>query len=144
MIKIETAVTINKPADEVFAYISDFERNPEWQEGMVRCTFTTEPPLRIGSQYEQEAIFLMRKIISLFEVIDYDPGRMVKATTIASSFPITFTRIVDPAGEQAQVRAIVEGDASGFFRIMQPLLRRMVKRSVDRDYRYLKQLMEVD
>lgn len=144
MIRVETDVMIGKPAGEVFAYIADFERNPEWQEGMVRCTFTTEPPLRVGSQYEQEAIFLMRGIISVFEVVAYEPGRMVKATTIESSFPITFTRIVEPAGQNAHVQAIIEGDASGFFSLIQPLLRRMVQRSVSRDYRYLKQLLEID
>ncbi len=37
---------------------------------------------------------------------------------------------------------IVESDPSGFYRVMQPLLRMMVARNIRRDYRTLKALLE--
>ncbi len=69
---------------------------------------------------------------------------MVKATSTAGSFPITFTRIVEPAGDgsQARVKAIIEGDSSGFFKIAEPLMKRMVQRSVEGDYQRLKMIFE--
>lgn len=142
MIQVETSIHIQQPAEKVFNYISDFEKNPEWQSGMVACRFTTDAPLRIGSTYDQEATFLGRKIISSFEVIEYIPNEMVKATTRSSSFPITFTRIVKPLENGCEVSAIIEGDASGFFRLAEPLMRGMVRRSIVKDYKKLKQLME--
>ena len=135
---------IRQPPDEVFATLADFEANPRWQKGMKTCRFVTEPPLRVGSRYEQEASFLGRKILSLFEVVELEPGRSITITTIESSFPITVTRTVEPDGEGgSRVRAEVTGDATGFFRIARPLLARMVQRSVDRDYRVLKETLEV-
>ncbi len=134
---------IRRPSEEVFAFLADFEANPRWQKGMKACKFITEPPLRVGSRYEQEASFLGRKIRSLFEVVDLVPGRSITITTIESSFPITVTRSVEPDGEGgSRVRAEVSGDATGFFRIARPLLARMVQRSVDRDYRVLKESLE--
>ncbi|MCB9797649.1 MAG: SRPBCC family protein, partial [Alphaproteobacteria bacterium] len=35
-------VEIQRPADEVFAYLADFENNPDWQGGMVACRWTSE------------------------------------------------------------------------------------------------------
>jgi hypothetical protein len=70
---------------------------------------------------------------------------MVKATTRSGSFPIfeeTFTRIVEPKDGGTQVHAIIEGDASGIYKLAEPLMARMVKRSVDSDYANLKAVLE--
>jgi uncharacterized membrane protein len=142
MIQVETSIQINRPAAEVFAYLSNFENNPKWQSGMRSAHFTSEGPLRVGSTYAQLAQFMGRRIESTFEVLEYEPGRRIKATSTAGSFPITFTRIVEPAAGGAQVQAIIEGDATGFFKLAEPLLKRMVQRSVDKDYANLKWLLE--
>ena len=91
MIRIETSVLIDRPTEEVFAFISNFENNPLWQAGMVSAEFTSEPPLGIGSTYDQVAKFLGREILSSFEVIEYEPGHLLKATSTTGTFPITFT-----------------------------------------------------
>ena len=137
---VDISRTIDAPATDVFDLLSDFERNPTWQKGMRSCRWTTEPPLRVGSTYVQEAAFLGRPIHSTFEVLEYEPDRLVKATTVAGSFPITFTRTVTPTDAGAVVEARIEGDASGFFRIATPLMRFMVRRSIEADYSRLEKL----
>ena len=142
MIKIEANITIQRPPGEVFDFIANFENNPLWQSGMVSATFTSPGPLAVGSTYDQVARFMGREVVSSFQVTALEPGRKVKASSTGGSFPITFTRIVEPLGEGARVQAIVEGDASGFFKLAAPLLRLMVQRSVRGDYANLKRLLE--
>ncbi len=142
MIRVVTGVQIDKPSDEVFAFISNFENNPKWQSGQLEARFSSEGPLRVGSTYDQVAKFLGRRIESSFEVLEYEPNRTVKASSTGGSFPITFTRMVEPHEGGAKVTAIIEGNASGFFKLAEPLLSRMVQRSVDSDYRTLKRVME--
>ena len=50
--------------------------------------------------------------------------------------------MVEAADGGAEVTAVVEGDGSGFFKLAEPLLARMVQRSVVMDYRNLKRVME--
>jgi uncharacterized membrane protein len=142
MIRVETSVHIDRPSEEVFAFTANFENNPLWQSGQVEARFTSEGPLHVGSTYDQVAKFLGRQIASTFEVVEYMPGRRVKASSTSGSFPITFTRMVEAAGGGADVSAVIEGDSGGFFKLAEPLLGRMVQRSVEADYRNLKQLME--
>jgi uncharacterized membrane protein len=142
MIKVETSVHVDRHPDEVFEFISNFENNPKWQSGMVSARFTSQGALRVGSTYAQEAKFLGRPVISEFEVIEYEPNRMVKAASTSGSFPITFTRMVKAQDNGTLVSAVIEGDASGFFKLAQPLMRRMVQKSVDEDYRNLKRILE--
>ena len=66
MIEVTIDLYIEEKPEKVFAFISDFANNPQWQDGMVSCVFTSEPPLRVGSTYDQKAQFLGRDIISSF------------------------------------------------------------------------------
>lgn len=140
--RIVVSTHVDRPPQDVFGYLADFENNPEWQKGMQECTFTSEPPSRVGSTYDQVAKFRRKEIRSSFVVTGLEPGRSISIETTVSPFPIRVTRTVTPAAGGSAVQAVVEGDASGFMRLAGPLLTAMVRRSVKADYRRLKELLE--
>lgn len=142
-IRVEAGGEIQARPDEVFSFLADASNNPSWQKGMASCEWTSPPPIGLGSTYEQRAHFLGREIRSSFEVVEFVPGRRIRITTTAGTFPITVTRSVEPLGEErCRVAAIVEGDANGVFRIAAPAMTAMVRRSVRADYARLTQLLE--
>ena len=140
--KVDVSIFIDRPPADVFAYISNFENNPKWQSGVIDAWFTTDPPLRRGSRYMQVASFLGRRIESTFEVIEYQPGRLVRATRVAGWFPITLTRKVEPQNGGSRVTAIVEGDAGDIFKLAEPLLFKKLNASVEKDVHTLKKILE--
>jgi len=78
VIDVATSIEIDRPADDVFAFVSEFPNNPRWQRGQVSCSWTSDPPLRVGSTYDQHARFLGRDMVNHFEVIEHElegPGR---------------------------------------------------------------------
>jgi len=141
---VVVTVEIDRPAAEVFAYLEDVTNNTEWLRGMRSCTWVTDPPIRVGSRYEQVAEFLGKEIRTTFEVTAHQPGRLVTIESqVGSSFPLTVTREVEPLGEgRCRVVETVESDPSGFYRVAQPLLRLMVARNIRRDYGRLRELLE--
>lgn len=143
MIEVTASVSINRSAEDVFEFLADMANNPRWQQGMRSCTWTSEPPLALGSTYDQEASFLGKKIVSSFEVVEFEPGTRIRIRTTGGSMPIDVTRTVTdrPAGTSV-VGAIVRGDSSKLFKIADPVMKRMVERSVRGDYRRLKTLLE--
>lgn len=143
MIEVSTSIEIDRPAPDVFAFVADFPNNPKWQRGQESCEWTSEPPLRVGSTYEQRARFLGKEMRNSFEVIELEPDRHVTFTSTAGTFPLTVTRTVEPLGTtRSRCTENVRGDPKGFFRIAEPLLRQMVKRSIKRDFPRLKALLE--
>lgn len=143
MISVTANVVIDRPADEVFAYLSNFEHNPSWQQGMRAARFTTDPPLRVGSRYEQEARFMGRAVRSTFVVEALEPGSSITIRSVAGTFPITVTRSVSPHPDGGTaVSAHVRGEPGRRFAIAGPLLRRLVERSVRGDYARLKRVLE--
>ena len=141
---VTVRVNIDRPAGEVFAFVEDVENNTQWLRGMVSCSWTTDPPVRVGSRYEQLASFLGKRIRTNFEVTALQPGELVTISSReGSSFPLTVTRRVEPLGPtRSQVTEIVESDPRGFYRTAGPLLHWMVRRNIQRDYNRLKALLE--
>jgi uncharacterized protein YndB with AHSA1/START domain len=137
-------VEIARPAAEVFAFLEDAENNTQWLRGMVSCRWTTEPPVRVGSRYEQEARFMGKEIRTSFEVTELEPARLVTIRSReGSSFPLTVRREVQPSGPaRCRVTETVHSDPRGFYRICEPLLRLLVRRNIRRDYRRLEVMLE--
>jgi uncharacterized membrane protein len=141
---VRNTVDIDRPAGEVFAFLDDVTNNTRWLKGMQSCTWTTDPPVRVGSRYEQVARFLGKEIRTSFEVTTHEPGRVVTIESReGSSFPLTVTREVERIDDdRSRVIETVHSDPSGFYKVAQPLLRAMVARNIARDYRTLKALLE--
>ena len=144
MIHIEVEVDIWRPPEEVFEYLQEVENNTRWLSGMRSSRWTSPPPVRVGSTYEQVSQFLGREIHTSFEVTKHQPGHLVTIESReGSSFPITVTRMVRPnADGGTHVTEIVDGDARGFYSVASPLLKRIVERTIKRDYGKLKRLLE--
>jgi uncharacterized protein YndB with AHSA1/START domain len=58
MFKLERSVIIRRPLEEVFAYVGDQMKAPEWQSGLTEVRRTTEGPVGVGTKHS-----LVRKMM---------------------------------------------------------------------------------
>jgi uncharacterized membrane protein len=138
-VDFEHSIEIARPADEVFAYLSDFANNPRWQKGMRSCTWTSPQKQVVGATYVQEAKFLGRRIDTHFRVTEFEPGRRISIESTKSTFPIQVTRKVEPLGAaRCRVTAHIRGQPTGLLKLFSG----MVKKSVRKDYLQLKAVLE--
>jgi uncharacterized membrane protein len=138
-VDFEHTIEIDRPADEVFRYVADFENNPEWQGGMRSCRWTSQETGVVGATYVQEARFFGKRIETHFRVTELVPGERVSIESTVSTFPIQVTREVARLGDRrCRVRAHVRGQPTGLVALMTPL----AKRSIVKDYARLKARLE--
>lgn len=137
-------IDINRPCPIAWEYMANAEHNPEWLSNMQSARWITDPPIRVGSQYEQVARFLGKEVRTNFEVTAFEEGHLITITSLpGSSFPITITRQVDPIGdERCHVTETAGGDSSGYYRLAEPLIRPLMRLNITRAYRGLKRLLE--
>ena len=135
---------INQPADEVFTFFADAANNPLWQTGMRSCTWTSEPPIGVGSTYEQHARFMGKSVRSTFVVTVYEPGRRITIKSVESTFPIEVDRAVVSTGpESCRVTAVISGGPQGTIAgLVGPFVGRMAQNLINRDYDRLVEVLE--
>lgn len=142
MINITIRTEVNIPAPAAYAYIADFSNNAAWQSGIESTEWSSPPPIRIGSTYDQVAEY--KHTATRYEITAIDPGRSITAESRAgATIPITVTRTVVPLGE-ARCRVTVDliGHPRGFRRLAKPFVAKVVRDSIESDYRRLKRLLE--
>jgi uncharacterized membrane protein len=141
-IDTRAVIDVARPREAVAAYLRDPANDPDWIGGLRSARLVTPPPVGVGSQVERVASFLGRRIEYVNEITDLTPARLAMRS-VRSPFPMRVTYSFDDAGNGAtEVSVRVEGDASRLYRLADPLLALLVRRSVQRDLRTLKRNLE--
>jgi uncharacterized membrane protein len=139
-VKTEISITINRPAEELFAFWRNFENLPRVMEHIesVRCLDEKRSRWRArrskDKQIEWEA-----------DVINERPNEMIAWRTLEGSDvqhagSIWFTPA--PGGLGTEVKLAVEYETSGFTDRLAKLARRSPAQQMREDLRHFKQLME--
>ena len=124
MIKSEHHVTIDRPADEIFAFLADGSNNPRWQPPVVETT-RTSGPLTVGTRFQQVARHPFGFRVSTdYRVVAYEPSRVL-ALEPCSGGPIRPTQRYELTADTADtttVSSVVEYQPSGLARFALPVL----------------------
>jgi uncharacterized membrane protein len=141
-VDVTATATIDRPREEVAAYLRDPANDTTWIGGLRSARLLTPGPVAVGSQVERIAGFLGRRVQYVNEVTELTGDRLVMRS-VRSPFPMRVTYGYRPAGDGAtEVSVRVEGDAGRFYALAAPLLGLAVRRSIVRDLRNLKRVLE--
>ena len=142
MIELERSLTIRRPVEEVFAFVTNVENSPRWQAWAVDARVVSEGPLGVGTRYEYVARFLGRKIESQSEVTAYEPDKRYAWKVTSGPIPAEASLDFEPVNEGTRIILTGKGEPGGFFRLAEPPIGRILKRQVDTDIENLKDLLE--
>jgi uncharacterized membrane protein len=141
-VDVTATATIDRPREEVAAYLRDPANDTAWIGGVRNARLLTPGPVAVGSRVERVAGFLGRRIHYVNEVTELTGDRLVMRS-VRSPFPMRVTYGHRQASDGAtEVSVRVEGDAGRFYALAAPLLGLAVRRSIGRDLRNLRQVLE--
>jgi len=142
MVTNEKIITINRPIEEVFAYVSDAGNGPKWQSALVEVHRITEGPLAVGTQYSGMRKFMGRNMESVIQYTTYEPNKKVVFESISGSSPLVQTFLFEPAVGGTRITARLEMETSGLMGLAKPLIASGLKREVDENFNHLKDMLE--
>ena len=142
MISIEKSVHINKPAAEVFAFMSEFSNDAKWQGDLVRSEKTSDGPTAVGSTGTFVQKMMGREVQNDVMVTVYEPSKRFGMKT--TSGPVQFEALVnlEDMGGGTHLTMNAKGEAGGFFKVAEGLLQKELEKSFERDLARLKQILE--
>jgi uncharacterized protein YndB with AHSA1/START domain len=122
MFKFSTDAHISKPVDQVFAYLANVAKQPEWEPNILACQLDGAGPIQKGSTATQTVRRKGGEHQVSLTVTEFEPGRRLKFEK-QWPFRTAFGWILEPSDGGTHVTYPVELDAKGFFRIALSLMR---------------------
>jgi uncharacterized membrane protein len=138
VLEFENTIAIERPIDEVFAFLSDFENIPKWNYYVLEVRQLSESPIGIGTTYHQVRMTDEQD----FRIIGFEPNHRVAVKTLPQSSPSFERRFtLYEEGDTTRIRDQWKLD-TGRPALLERLARGRVKSAVAENLAKLKELLE--
>jgi carbon monoxide dehydrogenase subunit G len=140
----EFSVFIDRQPQEVFDFMTDPDKDPLWQEGLISSEWITPEPAGVGSRKRTVTRFMGFEIGTEVEFTGWDRPKVYafKGATGVSSFSgVTKLKARD---EGTLVTLAGQVEVSGILKLAEGLLVRQVEKQDRGYYDTLKRVLEAD
>ena len=141
MINHETNVFINRPVEQVFAFMFDYQNRSKWQTNLVKSEKTTEGSSRVGTHLREFRRMGRREIETQVEITAFESNKHFSTKTITKP-RVTDSYSFESENGGARVRHQYTMTTSGIMRLLEPLIARPVKIGINESFENLKRLLE--
>ncbi len=140
---IETTITINRPLDEVIAFVDDCDNDPLWQSSVLESEKVSEGPIGVGTVYQTKEKFLGRVIYQKWEVIERnEDGSYWRARATTGPFQMETSMKFEAADGGTHIDRTLDIDVGHFFKVASPVVARIAQRELETDFAILKDILE--
>jgi carbon monoxide dehydrogenase subunit G len=139
---MEHTVRIDRSPADVFSYLTDVERMPEWQSSALEAR--AEGEMAVGTQITEIRNFLGRRAESTLEVSEYEPGRRFSLRVLSGPLPFEVRHALAPDGEGTRLDWVAEAETSRFPKLAVRMMAGTVERQFKADLERLKHVLEGD
>ena len=138
----ENTVTIRRPAEEVFAFLADFENIPRWNYAIEETRKTSAGPVGVGTRYRQTRSVAGRSVEG-FEVTVFEPARRLAIDGQIGPFHATISYELEAVAGATRLINNVELDPShAMLRLAAPLATPRIKAAVAQNLSKLRLVLE--
>jgi uncharacterized protein YndB with AHSA1/START domain len=137
----KTAVTIERPVETVFDYVSDPRNFPSWNSAVQAVTPRSgegEP----GSTYLMERELPNGRAENGLEIVDRERAATFTIRTTSGPTPFVYRYRFNSDDSVTRVELTADVELSGIAGALGPLASRVVKRGVDSNFADLKRILE--
>ena len=140
---IKHSIEINRPAEEVFAYLDQLDRHSEWQSSLVSAKVETEGPTRVGTRVVER-----RKVPGgtrdiPYEITEHEPPRKASFRGTAGPVRPVGTVTVDPTGESSsRMTTELELEGHGIGKLFAFFARRQAAKELPQSNDQFKEMLE--
>ena len=140
MIEVEHTLEIERPVEEVFAYLTDVARLPEWQSSAEWAELEGE--LGEGARIKEVRKFMGRHATSTLEVTEYDPPRRFSLHVVDGPIEYAVEHALEAVDGRTRITFVGRGETGRVPRLMHGTVRRAVERQFLKDLEALKDRLE--
>ncbi|MGB8645996.1 MAG: SRPBCC family protein [Anaerolineae bacterium] len=141
MATVSSSTTINRPVDQVFAYVIDVQNQKAWQTGIVDAKVTPAGPIGVGSVYHYTSEVMGRRVESQMQVSAFDANKKWSVKTTGVPKPVETVYLFEPAGNATKLTITMEL-AGGYPAVAEGMIKQQMVKSLEDQGKRLKQIVE--
>ncbi len=117
--------TIERPPEQVWVYLTDFSHAREWMTGVEEMSQINQGPIEVGPRFRFKARGKERES----EVTALEPGRRIALTSTQGGVTATDVYSLAPIGNSTEVTLNAVCEATGFWKLIHPIIVFAMKKS---------------
>jgi hypothetical protein len=141
MLKVERSIVINKPVEEVYAFVTGEGNYTKWQAGVTEV-IEGGPRNTIGSQFTEVRKFMGQELRTTMEITDLVPNVRWVGKVVKGPVPYTVTNSFEAVNSGTRYTTCVEGEPKGFFKLAENMVAKQLDAGLAEDFQKLKELLE--
>lgn len=140
MLRAELTIEIARSLEDVFGYLTDVEKLPEWQGSVVSAR--ANGPLREGSRIIEQRSLLGHEAETELEVTAYEPSRRFALRTLSGPVELAIDHDLEEAGDTTRLHVTASGKPGGLLRFAGRAVEAKARHELHRDFARLKANLE--
>jgi uncharacterized membrane protein len=142
-VRVVGSVEINRPADQVWAYVADYGNDTSWRAGVRQMHPSRPGPAQVGVTTHETLRLLGLTFCTDASIDRVEAGRLLTWHAQDRQKQLRGSRLVEPTGPgTCRFTEVVEVRLLGLLRPLEPLVARLLQRQATADLRRLKHLLE--
>jgi uncharacterized protein YndB with AHSA1/START domain len=142
VIAFDTDVRIDRPIEEVFAYVSDPLDFPRWNSAVQAVRKTSAGQNGVASTYTMERELPGGRAINELEILASAPPREFAIRTTAGPTPFLYRYQFSAENGETVVKLDAEVELPGAAALLPQLAGRLIKKGVNDNLATLKEILE--
>jgi len=140
MIQHEVSIYLNRPVEQVFAFLIDPNNLRAWQSNLVETAQFTEP-LGVGTRFREVRRMGPRQADIQAEITAFEPNKHFATKTLTKpQVIVSYSFEWENKGTQLSYRFTMQ--TSGFMRLLEPLIASSIRQDARSDFERLKSMLE--
>lgn len=123
--RLEASVLIDKPVEDVFAFLNTPQNHPRFVPGMIEFRTTTPGPLgQVGTTVQGVRRFLGGKMLLPYEITEYEPNSRLAMKGIMGPIHFNDGYVLEAAGRSTtRVNFWLELTLTGLMKLADPIMK---------------------
>lgn len=142
MARVEASVLIDRPLEEVFAFVRNPVDHPQWETAQFDVEQTSEGPLGVGTTFRGRIRLLGVPISWRAKCTAYETDRGLEFNVNAGALQLREILTLEPTGVGTRFTIVYEGELRGLVRLAGPLAVCIFQRQVEGDLANLRGALE--
>jgi uncharacterized protein YndB with AHSA1/START domain len=141
MIQHEVTIHLNRPVEQVFAFLADTGKVSTWQSNLIELKPLTEGPLRVGSRFREIRRLGRKESEIQGEITVFEPNKRFETKTITKpQVTVSYSFEAENGGTRLKHKFVML--TTGLMRLLEPLIAGSIKKESASDFETLKRILE--